>query len=67
MPWSKVLELIGPGLHWGKPRSLYLKAISTAEHLGRPDVADHIRIILEQRDRVGFICDEEKEPGAGPG
>jgi len=66
MPWAKVLELIGPGLHWGKPRSLYVTAISTAERLGRNDVADHIRIILEQRDAVGFVCDE-KEPGAGPG
>ena len=67
MPWAKVLELIGPGLHWGKPRSLYLTAIVTAEQAGRYDVADHIRIILEQRDVVGFVCDEEKEPGTGPG
>lgn len=65
MPWSKVLELIGPGLHWGKPRSMYLEAIATAMKEKRYDVAEHIRIILEQRDAVGFIC--EKEPGTGPG
>ncbi len=61
MPWAKVLKLIGPGLHWGKPRSLYLKAIASAEKEGLYDVADHIRIILEQRDRVGFVCDEEEK------
>lgn len=58
MPWKSVLELIGPGIHWNKPRELFLKAIQEAEARQREDVAEHIRIILRLRDRVK--CDTPK-------
>lgn len=62
MVWDRVRSFIGPGLHWSKSRGHYLKAIDNAEQSGDTQAADHIRIILELRDKVNFIVDEEKDP-----
>lgn len=49
-----ISELIGTGLHWSKPRSVFLDGIAEAERRGRQDVADHLRIMLDLRDTVTF-------------
>lgn len=54
MPWKLIYALIGPGLHWNKPRHVFLRAIEEAERRGRQDVAEHLRIMLELRDAVTF-------------
>ena len=54
MPWSVVLELIGPGLHWNKPQDVFINAIQEAESRNRPDVAEHLREILRLRNAVTF-------------
>lgn len=50
--WQTVRQLLGPGLQWAKTQEELETAIRTAEQLGQPAAADHIRIILERRNRV---------------
>jgi len=54
MPWKIINDLIGPGLHYSKPRQLFLDAIEQAEQMNRQDVVDHLKIILDLRDSVCF-------------
>lgn len=54
MPWSEILELIGPGLQYNIPRERLVWALAEAERRGRADVAHHLRIILKRRDVVRF-------------
>lgn len=60
MPWAYIRMLLGSGLHWDHSRSKLLAAIERAEREGKPDAADHLRIILELRDKV-MVIDFEKE------
>jgi len=62
MPWKMILDLIGDGLHWNKPRQVFLDGIAEAERLGRQDVADHLRIMLDLRDTVCFDKPTEPKP-----
>lgn len=65
MPWKTILRLIGPGLHYNKPRQLFLDAITEAERLGRKDVAEHLRIMLNLRDTVMFDVPKKKPSEEG--
>lgn len=64
MPWAYIRQLLGPGLHWGKPQSVFLDAIDKAREEGQHDAAEHIEAILDMRNSV--MC-EEKEPRTGRG
>lgn len=66
MPWKMILDLVGGGLHYSKPRQVFLDGIAEAERRGRPDVADHLRIMLDLRDRVMFDV-PKKKPSTGEG
>lgn len=61
-PWPYIRSLLGPGLHWSKSPFSIQAAIERAEHEGQPAAADHLRIILEQIQAVGFINPQEKTP-----
>lgn len=66
MPWSMILELLGPGLHWSKSQDQFYAAIDEARRRGREDVAQHLEIILARRNLV--MCDAPKRtPPAGRG
>jgi len=54
MPWKLILELVGPGIHYNKPRRVFLEAIEEARRRKRDDAAEHIRIMLALRDKVMF-------------
>ena len=56
-----ILELVGGGLHYAKPRQVFLDAIQVAEQREREDVAQHLRIMLDLRDTVMFD-QPKKEP-----
>ena len=61
MPWKLILELVGPGLHYSKPRQVFLDAIEEARRRGREDAVGHIEIMLTLRDKVMFDC-PKKDP-----
>ena len=50
--WQTIMDLIGPGLHWDKSAEFYREAITKAEAAGEFEAADHIRLILERREKV---------------
>lgn len=50
--WQRVYELLGPGLQWSKPQSVFYRAIAQAERDGHDDVAGHLRIMLKRRNLV---------------
>lgn len=52
MTWSYIYNLLGPGLHWSKPQSLFRDAVFRAEKEGFHDAAEHIRIIWRMRNDV---------------
>jgi hypothetical protein len=54
MPWKMILELVGTGLHYAKPRQVFIDAIDEADRRGRQDVVEHLRIMLSLRDTVMF-------------
>lgn len=54
MSWAVVQELLGPGLHWGKSEEHIRNCIREAEFRGERAAAEHLRIILERRNRVQF-------------
>lgn len=64
MPWAYIRQLLGPGLHWGRTQAELRAAIRQAERDGMPDAAEHIRIILELRNKVMWEDPEpeEKDP-----
>jgi hypothetical protein len=47
-----VYELLGPGLQWSKPQSVFYRAIAQAEKEGNSDAAGHLRIMLKRRNLV---------------
>ena len=59
--WEYISELLGAGLYWGKSQDELLLAIDRAKAGGRKDAADHLRIILKNRNQVMFE-DAKKEP-----
>ena len=61
-PWPYIRVLLGPGLHWSKPPAVIRSAIARAEREGQHAAADHLRIILEQVEIVGFVTEQEKTP-----
>jgi hypothetical protein len=61
MPWAYILQILGPGSHWGRTKDELLAAIRRAESDGKPNAAEHLRIILEMRNCV-MADDQEKEP-----
>lgn len=63
MIWAYIYQLLGPGLHWSKPQSLFRRAVQRAEAEGQQDAADHIRIIWELRNEVMMERMQEKDPG----
>ena len=60
--WLYICSLLGPGLHWSKSPASVQAAIERAEREGQRAAADHLRIILERINVVGFITPEEKTP-----
>lgn len=62
MPWWYIRQLLGPGLHWGRSKEELRAAIAQAEKDNMPEAADHIRIILELRNRVMVDTEDKKDP-----
>jgi len=62
MPWKLIIDLVGPGIHYTKPRQVFLDAIQEARRLGREDAAGHIEIMLDLRDTAMFD-QPKKTPG----
>lgn len=52
MPWAYIRRLLGPGTHWSRTQSELVDAVLKAEKDGKPDAAEHIRIIHRLRNRV---------------
>ena len=50
-------------MHWGKTAAELRQAIKRAEHDGQTQAAEHLRIILEMRNRVMFDDSEKTPPG----
>lgn len=63
MPWAYIVELLGPGLHWGRSQAELQRAIDRARAEGQHEAAEHLEIILGLRNTVMM---EEKSPRAGP-
>lgn len=63
--WAYIRAILGPGLHWSRTPQDLRRAISRAEHDNRHDAAEHLRIILEMRNRVMFDDSEKTPPGEG--
>lgn len=64
--WAYITELLGNGLLWGKSQARFNRAIQKAERDGYHNAAEHIRIMLELRNRVMFE-DPEKSPACDGG
>ena len=63
--WSYIASILGPGLHWDHSTEKLQSAIQQAKADQQPDAAEHLRIILELRNRV--MCDEpDKKPFGHP-
>jgi hypothetical protein len=62
MPWARIRQLLGPGLHWSRTQEELRAAIARAEQLNRPDVVAHLRIILELRNAVMMDPAPQKDP-----
>jgi hypothetical protein len=52
MPWAYILKLLGPGAHWGRSHEELTEAARQAEADGKPEAAEHIRVIHQLRNRV---------------
>ena len=53
-PWPYIHAILGPGLHWTRSVQELTDAIKRAELDGQTAAADHLRIILDTRNRVAF-------------
>lgn len=62
-PWPYINAILGPGLHWGKTTAQLNAAIRRAELDGQKKAADHLRIILDLRNQVGFVTEEKNPAG----
>ena len=54
MPWAYICKLLGPGLLWSKTKEQLADAITLAEKDGQHAAADHLRGMLELRNKVMF-------------
>jgi len=61
MVWKLISKLLGPGPLWGSSQQKLIAAIAEAEQLDKPDAAEHLRGMLELRNKVLF----EKSIDAG--
>ena len=61
--WAYIRGLLGPGAHWSHTPQELRQAIAKAEHDNRHDAAEHLRIILDLRNRVAFDGSEKTPPG----
>jgi len=61
--WAYIRGLLGPGAHWSHTPQELRRAIARAEHDNRHDAAEHLRIILDMRNRVAFDGSEKTPPG----
>lgn len=59
MPWAYIAQLLGPGSHWGKSQRFFLDAIEKARRDNQIAAAEHLEIILAQRNAVHM---EKSEP-----
>ena len=53
-PWTYIHAILGPGLHWTRSVQELQEAIKRAELDGQAAAADHLRIILDTRNKVAF-------------
>ncbi len=53
-PWTYIRAILGPGLHWTRPAQELQDAIKRAELDGQAAAAEHLRIILDTRNKVAF-------------
>ena len=61
--WAYIRGLLGPGAYWSRTPQELSRAIARAEHDNRHDAAEHLRIILDLRNRVAFDGSEKTPPG----
>lgn len=61
MPWAYIFSLLGFKSHWSHSQDELLAAIERAERDGELAAAEHLRIILESRNKV-FFETPKKEP-----
>lgn len=54
MPWDYLSQLLGPGIHWGRPPEEWRLLIEQAIRDDRPDAAEHLKIMANLRDKVMF-------------
>jgi hypothetical protein len=52
VPWAYIARLLGPGLHWGKSQRFLLDAIEKAQRDNEIAAAEHLEMILTQRNAV---------------
>lgn len=60
--WNYIVGLLGVKSHWARTREELAAAEQRAVAEGRPDAADHIRIISDLRDKVAFDTEEKARP-----
>jgi hypothetical protein len=53
-PWTYIRAILGPGLHWTRSAQELQDAIKRAELDGQAAAAEHLRIILDTRNKVAF-------------
>lgn len=53
-PWTYIRAILGPGLHWTRTAKELQDAIKRAELDGQYKAAEHLRIILDTRNKVAF-------------
>lgn len=52
--WAYIRAILGPGLHWTRSAQELQDAIKRAELDGQHKAAEHLRIILDTRNKVAF-------------
>jgi hypothetical protein len=53
-PWAYIRAILGPGFHWGRSVQELEAAIKRAELDGQAAAADHLKVILDLRNKVAF-------------
>ena len=53
-PWTYIHAILGPGMHWSRTTKELHDAINRAELDGQKAAAEHLRIILDLRNKVAF-------------
>lgn len=53
-PWAYIHAILGPGAHWSRSVQELNDAIRRAELDGQTEAAEHLRIILDTRNKVAF-------------